>query len=77
MQHSGKGKLPDFIQKKIDERQSSDTPGRSADAPGRHRGNSEQAKSKANDIASRHKERAKGIAKSRGDAMKQPGPENS
>lgn len=77
MQHGGKGKLPDFIQKKIDERQSSDTPGRSADAPGRHRGNSEQAKSKANDIASRHKERAKGIAKSRGDAMKQPGPENS
>lgn len=51
-----------------------DSPGRSAEAPGRHRGKSEEAKAKAEDVASRHKERAKGIAKSRGDAMKQPGP---
>lgn len=66
--------MPSFIKEKIAERKAKqeDGPGRSAEAPGRHRGRSEEAKAKADNVASRHKERAKGISKSRRDGMKQP-----
>lgn len=55
--------MPSFIKEKIAERKGKQEEGR---------GRSEESKAKADDVASRHKERAKGISKSRRDGKKQP-----
>lgn len=60
-----KSNLPDFIKQKIAERSEKKEEPHGKGNP------------KADDIASRHKERAKGINKSSGKAMKHPGPDKA